>query len=465
MTHTHKKLHNLSTLDQDCSSSSEIHIIITKSSSKLLNLILSFSIIAIIFAPCKSLTTATNPNLFNYVGDMDFNNYNVSDIYTIRDDYLIVGNWNDKTIRFYDFDISTPPYLTLSVEFVNAAGSPWWPRAVGGIRNTNYAYALTRKEAIQFYDISVTPPTGMAFMEESARTVDTDGREAAPIYHPGSTLMAVGTKWSIWMYDYSVYPAPHARSAVVMFKLTHLETAGLVYIEGTMLIAHAGLSIPRNYGSAPNYNNPNYFKRISLYQYDNLELKRELFFQEPFEDSTAQIRCMNNIPYTNHIVVGTEVERKLFFFDVKSPTDIPYNIIDLGIHSTTTSEIFHLRGFSKSDYVSVGFEDGTIEVFRSSRPERVWEAQPDSRTIFRVTHEKDNDLYMLAASGGWLNDHVSQPATTPIASKVYIYKREPLRCDLKSHTLGYETSDTSGELVCKLCFRESFLKGNEYLCS
>jgi WD40 repeat protein len=178
---------------------------------------------------------------------------------------------------------------------------------------------------------------------------------------------------------------------------------------------------------------------------------------------------MNHIPHTNHLVVGTEIDRKLYFFDINSPTDIPYNIIDLNEHSATTSEIFHLRGWAKSDYVSVGFDDGTVEVYRSSRAERVWHDKPDTRHIFRVTMEKDNDSYMLAMSNGWLPDapdpFVWTPVSTANSNTVYIYRREPLKCDLKSHTLGYESEDGTGTPVCKLCFRDSFSQENKYLCS
>jgi hypothetical protein len=90
--------------------------------------------------------------------------------------------------------------------------------------------------------------------------------------------------------------------------------------------------------------------------------------------------------------------------------------------------------------VSVGYEDGTVEVFRSSRPERVWDHKPDTRYVFRVTLEKDNDEYMLIASDGWRQDKAWQPSDTS-NSEIYIYRREPIKCDLKSHTLGYESAD------------------------
>jgi hypothetical protein len=144
---------------------------------------------------------------------------------------------------------------------------------VGGIRNTNYAFALTRDETILYYDVSTNPPTALEFREDSSNNIGTDGREAAPIYYPGSTFIAVGTKWAIWLYDWSIYPsAPHGRSALIMFRFLHLETAGLVYLEGTNLIAHAALTVSagRNYGSAPNYSDSKYFKKVSLYKFDDL---------------------------------------------------------------------------------------------------------------------------------------------------------------------------------------------------
>ena len=52
--------------------------------------------------------------------------------------------------------------------------------------------------------------------------------------------------------------------------------------------------------------------------------------------------------------------------------------------------------------MSVGYEDGTIEVFRSSRQERVFDHKPDTRNVYRVTMEKDNDTFMLVMSAGWL---------------------------------------------------------------
>jgi hypothetical protein len=131
-----------------------------------------------------------------------------------------------------------------------------------------------------------------------------------------------------------------------MFRLLHLECAGLAYIEGTRLLAYAALTTDRNYGDAPNYNDVNYFKRVFIYETDTFLLKRELLFQEPYEDSTSQIRSMTHIPHTNHLAVGTEGDRKIYFFDINSPIDTPFNVIDLSLHSTTTSEVWHLRGWS-----------------------------------------------------------------------------------------------------------------------
>jgi hypothetical protein len=66
------------------------------------------------------ITPVTNPGLFTNVGNFNFGTYNVSDIYTVNENFLVVGNWNANRIRFYSFDVDTPPYFTQTAELSGA---------------------------------------------------------------------------------------------------------------------------------------------------------------------------------------------------------------------------------------------------------------------------------------------------------------------------------------------------------